>query len=189
MKHWQRNSFILGGSFLVLAGFFLYEKQPATWEEVDSPPSPAVTAEAEEEVVETEEEVAERFPYSAEQIYAFAYVGYGQEAESLISGSDLPLYALDGEEYYLIVPRYEDMSLEIHENIMEDFSQQLVYQQENAGAFWVKGNQSDIFPNITVIFTTTEGRVTEFTPYISLKDGEVMANEEGFLFSLAEFEG
>lgn len=124
--------------------------------------------------------------YKENHLYAIQYLGYNFEGLENIKSSNVEFFNLGGEEYYLIIPRYDDMSIEIYQNDMETQSRQLVFSSAKATPFVVKGNESDLFPNITVKLTSNAGKTTEITPYISLKDGTFTANEDGVILNSKE---
>ena len=130
-----------------------------------------------------QEEVS--IPFAEGQLYAVAWLGYGEP-------KDLPLfeeaYALDvppvhyvsGGEYYLVIPRYEDMKLELLRNDLASSQKSLFYEEANCEAFVLCCNVSDIIPDVTVRLTRGEETV-EFSPCISLKDGSVQVGDRGLL--------
>lgn len=161
-------------------GTFLFGSQL----EVEIPPeSPPIEASTEENSPEIQEEL---FPFAQNHLYAIKYIGYNLSdfSETNLEAEDF--FDLGGEEYFWIYPRYEGMTLEVHKNFLEDDSSRLVYSTSSARPLYIKGNESDIFPNITVKLWDNQGNSTEITPYISLRDGSFIANEQGFIISELE---
>lgn len=95
-----------------------------------------------------------------------------------MSNEDVLFIELPGDEYYYIIPRYSNMNMKIYQN---DFDEEitLIYESSSAEPFVIKGNSSDIFPNIEIKFTTETGEDIKFSPYISLKDGNLEFGDYG----------
>ncbi|MBQ9766075.1 MAG: hypothetical protein IJW18_07745 [Lachnospiraceae bacterium] len=127
----------------------------------------------------------EPIPYVDDlQLYAVAYVGY-MEIEDLdfykdkyIGDKEIPTHVFSDGEYYLIIPRYDDMHLSLYRNDMETMGKTLIYECEACGPFVIKCNISDIFPDV-MVGLTYKGETVEFSPYISLKDGSVVVGDRG----------
>ena len=55
-----------------------------------------------------------------------------------------------------------------------------IYQQDDGAPFLLKCNVSDIFPEIRMIITDSNGDVFEWSPMISMRDGSVfLTGEDG----------
>lgn len=126
------------------------------------------------------------YSYEHHHQYAIEYLGYNVDLVEDFVPDDLPLFSTGGDEYYKITPRYTQMAVEIYQLVLdetaEDFTRrELIYSSRSATPFYIKGNQSDIFPNICVVLTTPEGERVEITPYVSLKDGSIVVGDEGYL--------
>lgn len=136
----------------------------------------------EEEAEETE--VAEEIVFADDQLYAVAYLGYGEMAdlsfyqENYLEEDTVPIHYFSGGEYYLIIPRYEDMRVCLYRNDMETMEKELVYESDDCESFIIQCNISDIFPDATIELVY-QGETVGFSPYISLKDGSVMVGERG----------
>lgn len=134
---------------------------------------------AEEDVDETA-----GIPFQEGQLYAAAYLGYEEiddlayYAETYLEGGDLPVHYLSKGDYYLVIPRYEDMTLRLYRNDMETMEPQLVYEDPACRPFILQCNVSDIFADALVSLTYGEETV-EFSPHISLMDGSVQVGEQG----------
>lgn len=130
-------------------------------------------------------------PYAEGQLYAIAYVGYGEDialdayCQRYLDGASVPVHYVSDGETYLIIPRFEDMTLRLYVNDMETFSQTLIYEEEGCRPFAVRCNVSDIFPNVTISLTRGETTV-EFSPFLSLKDGTLQAGELGYTLTMGE---
>ncbi|MDD3429608.1 MAG: hypothetical protein PHG02_06355 [Oscillospiraceae bacterium] len=122
--------------------------------------------------------------FTENQLYAVAYLGC-QSLDTLpfytqkyLSGSNVPVHYFSAGEYYLIIPRYSNMSLSLYQNQLEPMFSVLRYQEKQAKAFVIQCNVSDIFPDATICLTY-EGETVCFSPAISLKDGTVVVGERG----------
>ena len=126
-------------------------------------------------------------PFEEGQLYAVAYLGYQEEknmekVEQYLDSTDLPTHYVSYGEIYLVIPRYEDMSLTLLRNDIETDQSDLFYEEPNCGPFILQCNASDIFSDVTVRLTRGE-ESAEFSPYVSLKDGTVQAGEKGLNLS------
>ena len=123
-------------------------------------------------------------PFENNQLYAVAYLGYGVKEnmdyywENYLDEKELPNYFFSGAEYYLIIPRYEDMEVRLYRNDLATMGKTLEQECEAGDPFIVQCNISDIFPDVTVELNYN-GEIVEFSPYISLKDGSVQVGERG----------
>ena len=91
---------------------------------------------------------------------------------------DPPIHHFSGGDWYLIIPRYPDMAVELYRNDIETMGSELVYEDVSCGPFLIQCNISDIFPDATIRLTY-QGETVEFSPYISLEDGSVQVGEQG----------
>lgn len=126
---------------------------------------------------------------SGAPLYSVAYLGWGETVDILTYvealGLDVPpTYFVSGGEYYLIVPRHEDMRLALYRNDMESGERTLVREEETCRPFVLVCNVSDIFPDATVALTR-DGETVEFSPYLSLKDGSLECGARGALLTLS----
>jgi len=125
----------------------------------------------------------EAVPFREDQLYAVACLGYEKE-ENLarytryLDGDELPTHHVSGGEYYLVIPRYSDMTVRLYKNSFETSEGTLFYESTQSGPFVIRCNVSDIFPDVTVEFVYGEESAA-FSPYISLKDGSVVVGERG----------
>lgn len=120
---------------------------------------------------------------SGAPLYSVAYLGYGETVDLLTCiealGLDVPPTCfVSGGEYYLIVPRYEDMHLALYRNDMESGERTLVREEETCRPFVLVCNVSDIFPDATVVLTRG-GETVAFSPYLSLRDGSLQCGARG----------
>jgi len=124
-------------------------------------------------------------PFAEDQLYAVAYLGYGYienmdfYLENYLDEEEVPNYYFSGDEFYLIIPRYEEMEVRLYRNDLATMGKALEQECEAGKPFIVQCNVSDIFPDVTVELTYN-GETVEFSPYISLKDGSVQVGDRGF---------
>ena len=123
-------------------------------------------------------------PFEAGQLYAAAYLGYQTAdgldyyAERYLDSDQLPVHYVSDGDYYLVIPRYDGMSLSLYVNDIETSLGTLRFFDPDCGPFIVQCNASDIFTDVTVRLEYG-GETAEFSPFISLKDGAVMLGERG----------
>jgi len=55
----------------------------------------------------------------------------------------------------------------------------IFYEQPDGSPFVIGCNVSDIFPDVTVEITASDGEKVSFSPFISLEDGSVEVGERG----------
>lgn len=122
--------------------------------------------------------------FNESDLYAAAYLGYNDTAdngyyfETYLNTENLPIFHISSGEYYLIIPRYSEMSLKIFENDLETETQTLLYETLESKPFIIQCNESDIFSNVTISMSDGTNS-TEFSPFISLKDGSVQIGDDG----------
>lgn len=132
-------------------------------------------------------------PFENNQLYAVAYLGYGVKEymdyyrENYLDEDEVLNYYFSGAEYYLIIPRYENMEVRLYRNDLATMGKTLEQECENGKPFIVQCNISDIFPDVTVELNYN-GETVEFSPYISLKDGSVQVGERGLNITKQEEE-
>ena len=123
-------------------------------------------------------------PFETGQLYAAAYLGY-QTMDSLdyyveryLDSGRLPIHYVSDGDYYLVIPRYDGMSLSLYVNDFDTSLGTLRYLDPDCGPFVIQCNASDIFADVTVRLEYN-GETAEFSPYISLKDGVLVLGERG----------
>lgn len=147
-------------------------------------PSASEVPNAEETTSETKTSKIDNIPFAEDQLYAVACLGYeGEEnrsvyAERYLDSETLPIHYVSTGEYYLIIPRYADMAMRLYRNSMVTTEGTLIYEEAGSRPFIVRCNISDIFPDVTIQLTY-QGETVEFSPYISLKDGNVEVGDRG----------
>ena len=150
----------------------------------------AETEEREEKETETtaaetgEGDTARQIPFGEDQLYAVAYLGYQEMGdlsyyqEHYLNGENLPVHYISDGDFYLVVPRYGDMTMRLYWSDIETSERFLIYEDGESRPFIIQCNVSDIFPDVTV--SLSDGTETvEFSPFISLMDGSVQAGERG----------
>lgn len=126
----------------------------------------------------------ESIPFLDNQLYAVAYLGYNEinelsfYIEKYLDNENIPIHYLSQGEYYLVIPRYPNMTLTLYKNDMETMQPSLIFEEKECRPFIIQCNVSDIFPDATVCLTYNEETV-EFSPYVSLKDGTVEVGDRG----------
>jgi len=159
-------------------------------------PTPVPTAEPEPTPTELPKPTTSKrvnIPFTDNQMYAVAYLGYitiedmDFYLENYLDEEDVPHYYFSGDEYYLIIPRYEDMEVRLYRNDLASMGKTLEQECEMGKPFIVQCNVSDIFPDVTVELTYN-GETVEFSPYISLKDGSVQVGDRGLNITKAYLE-
>lgn len=130
-------------------------------------------------------------PFAEGQLYALAYLGY-QEADDLdyyaqryLDNAALPVHYLSAGDYYLVIPRYDDMALSLYQGDINTLEPALIFEDPHCEPFLLQCNASDIFADATVRLTYN-GETAEFSPFISLKDGSIDPGPRGLLLTLAE---
>ena len=123
-------------------------------------------------------------PFEAGQLYAAAYLGYqtmdglDYYVERYLDSDKFPIHYVSDGDYYLVIPRYDSMSLSLYVNDVETSLGTLRFFDPDCGPFVIQCNASDIFTDVTVCLEYG-GETAEFSPFISLKDGAVMLGERG----------
>ncbi len=127
-------------------------------------------------------------PFSEGQLYAVAHLGYQQienldyYAEHYLDSDALPIHYLSDGDYYLVIPRYDGMSLSLSQGNIETLGSVLIFEDPNCQPFIIQCNASDIFADAIIHLTYGEEEA-EFSPFISLKDGSVDIGPNGLLLT------
>ena len=122
--------------------------------------------------------------FTDNQSYAVAHLGFQKiddmdyYSDKYLVSNDIPVHYISDGDYYLVIPRYAGMRLQLYENDIESFDSHLIYEDSSCTPFIIQCNVSDIFSDVTVKLTY-EGRTVEFSPFISLKDGTLDIGEHG----------
>lgn len=133
---------------------------------------------------ETNPEKWGKIPFAGNQLYAVAYLGYQQVTdldfyvEQYLDGDQIPTHYLSSGEYYLVIPRYTGMTLQLYQNDIETSEPILRFEDPDGQPFLLQCNASDIFAD-AVIRLSYAGKETEFSPFISLKDGSIEIGPDG----------
>lgn len=123
------------------------------------------------------------FEYADEHLYAIKFLGYGIDPSENYKNTDL--IDVGGDEFYLIVPRFDECEVKVKMMNFGDFSDMSAYEtlnvftSNNGEPFILKCNVSDIYSNVAVTMTGAGGSAS-FSPRISLEDGSLIAGELGF---------
>lgn len=127
---------------------------------------------------------AASIPFQEGQLYAAAYLGYDEindlayYTETYLDSVEPPIYYISKGDYYLIIPRYEDMALRLCRRDMETMELEAVCEDPRCRPFILQCNASDIFADAVVSLTYGDD-TAEFSPYISLENGSVQVGERG----------
>ena len=126
----------------------------------------------------------ESIPFSEDQMYAVAHLGYqqindlGRYMEKYLSDREPPVHYISGGDYYLVIPRYSGMELKMYVNDIETSQQTLIFENPDCEPFIIQCNASDIFADVTIQLDH-EGDSAEFSPFISLMDGHLDIGSRG----------
>lgn len=124
-------------------------------------------------------------PYEDGQLYAAAYLGYlepkdlGFFRQTYFGGRELPVHHISDGDFYLIIPRDPNATVRLLRNDMLTQTSSIFYEQPDGSPFVIGCNVSDIFPDVTVEITASDGEKVLFSPFISLEDGSVEVGERG----------
>lgn len=129
-------------------------------------------------------------PFQGEQLYALAFLGW--QADDIPSelagylGDQIPdRFTLSQGETYLVIPRYPNMSMTLVKHSIDGSPDQILYEAQDCRPFLIQCNVSDIFPDATICLDY-QGDTTQFTPFLSLKDGSVQAGDRGLDLTSSE---
>ncbi len=117
-------------------------------------------------------------PFEDGQLYAVAHMGYqvmediAPYTHAYLDESELALYEVSHGDFYLVIPRYRDMTLRLYQNDLETGDRTLLEEIESCPPFLIQCNVSDIFPDVTMVFTHGD-MVAEYSPFLSLEDGSL----------------
>lgn len=94
-------------------------------------------------------------------------------ADKYFAGTDLATISFEGQEKYLIIPKYPD-DINIYFVSHEEDGLKDEYYTTARGAFYIVGNVSEVYRNMKIA-TVHNGKYYEFSPCLSGNDGSVMA--------------
>lgn len=126
----------------------------------------------------------DNIPFADDHCYAVAYLGYQQitdldyYVDQYLEHDKIPIHYLSAGDYYLVIPRYAGMSLSLFQNDSETSETVLIFETPDCQPFIIQCNVSDIFADATIRLSY-ETESTEFSPFISLKDGEIDIGTKG----------
>ena len=91
---------------------------------------------------------------------------------------ELLLYDCSGQEFYCIIPRYIDSTIIVKKVELSDEGEleekELIVTSDKP--ILIQCNESDLYPNTNITINHKE-ESTSFSPFISLKDGSVIADD------------
>lgn len=103
---------------------------------------------------------------SLESVYDYSL------ADKYFAGTDLATISFEGQEKYLIIPKYPD-DINIYSVSLADAGLTSEYYTTVRGAFYIVGNISEVYQNMK-ISTVHNGEYYEFSPCLSGRDGSVV---------------
>lgn len=131
-------------------------------------------------------EISTQINWQEGQILAVAFLGYSTDNinynEYLFNYFDeneienTKYYNIEGDENYLIIPRYSQLPIKIYEYILTDTGFGLgepIYEISNQKHFAIKCNVSDLFSNIVIEVDYGNDKY-QFSPRISLENGSMI---------------
>ena len=91
----------------------------------------------------------------------------------------LEYYELEGQDIYLVIPKYKDSTINVYEARLDDngnlVKNSLLFTTYNP--FVIKCNVSDIIPSI-ILEVSYNDKVIEYSPSLSLKDGSLFVTDD-----------
>ena len=127
-------------------------------------------------------------PFGEGQFYAVAHLGYqdmssfDDYADLYLDDPEVPVHYISDGDYYLVIPK-TPMDLKIYRNDVDTDESTLIFHDPVCEPFVVQCNVSDIFADTTIVLSN-DGATEEFTPFISLENGEIQMNDAGVLLTL-----
>ena len=100
-------------------------------------------------------------------------------------------YSLEGSEFYAIVPA-ESVKIAVNEYAFDEEANGSVVRnltESSETPVFIRGNISDIMPNIQVVITTDDGKTQEYYPSLSLENGTLSKAQQIYDFTPYELIG
>ncbi len=96
-----------------------------------------------------------------------------------------------GGEWYAVVPADDSITLTVNETVFDETDNSLkagkeLLQVSDGGLVLLRGNISDIMPNLMVTVTTGSGETLQYCPALSLRDGYLQSAEGVYDFTRYE---
>lgn len=94
-------------------------------------------------------------------------------------------YSLEGSEFYAIVPA-AGVKIAVNEYAFDEEANGSVVRNLSEGSetpVFIRGNISDIMPNIQVVITTDDGKTQEYYPSLSLENGTLSKAKQIYDFT------
>ena len=134
-------------------------------------------------IVAQEKSKRDNIPFEEGQLYAVAYMGYQQmkpieRYSEYLDDLDLPIYSISEGDFYLVIPRFNNTDLKLYKIDTGTGEKTLFKEVKNSGAFVVQCNISDIVNDVSIELISADEK-TEFSPFISLKDGSLQIGKRG----------
>lgn len=178
-------------------------------------PTPITTEEPDNGYSENPDELTELRRSAADSgaLIAVAYLGYAE----LPYFSDISVYLdanlynevypflgtipeerlarQEGGELYAVVPVSADVKLTVYEYLMDETDDYIpdagaeLLTVSNGEPILLIGNVSDIVPNLFITAETSDGKLVEYAPCLSMKDGSLAEGEGVYNFTPTELLG
>ena len=113
----------------------------------------------------------------SKELLAVALLNNIEEAETKYKIEDVKVYEYNGDELYIIIPIYKNVSINVYSAVMEEadiVKDKLLYTTNKP--FILKCNISDIIPN-TIVDIKQNNKIYNYSPSLNLKDGSLYVNE------------
>ena len=94
-------------------------------------------------------------------------------------------YSLEGSELYAVIPA-EGVKIAVNEYAFDEEANGSVVRnlaESSETPVFIRGNISDIMPNIQVVITTDDGKTQEYYPSLSLENGLLSKGQQIYDFS------
>lgn len=125
-------------------------------------------------------------PFQEGDLYAVAYLGYQEMGDltpyldTYLDGRRPDSFFVSDGDIYLVIPRYPDMEMKLWKNRIDMEEPEILYETDSCRPFLIHCNISDIFADAVVEFSH-EGKIIEYSPFLSLEDGSIQTGESGVL--------
>ncbi|MDO4523679.1 MAG: peptidoglycan-binding domain-containing protein, partial [Eubacteriales bacterium] len=117
--------------------------------------------------------------YEAEYPYLPTYLevaGVSQKFPFFLEIPEEHFLTYEGSQLYCIVPAEKDALVTVNPWLLTEENDYLgeageaIYEGDSGDPIFVRGNVSDIMPNLQILIEDTDGRSVEYYPFMSLKD-------------------
>ena len=94
-------------------------------------------------------------------------------------------HSLEGSEFYAVIPA-EGVKIAVNEYTFDEDANGSVVRnlaESSETPVFIRGNISDIMPNIQVVITTDDGKTQEYYPSLSLENGYLSKGQQIYDFT------